>query len=291
VLCLSIPVVALVPYLPLVRSASAYSANYWSKPSLVTLFNSYGAHLDPIRVSALFLLLAWLFLHPDTRTVSPAGDPPPAVPPHEKAVLVGFVLYPVAAFVLGRIVKGYVPRYALPSVTGTAALVGLVAARYTNRLAGIALALALWVIPCWDALGAIRTYVATANAPVWEPPPMLREAPADLPIVVADPLAYHQLTYYADASLARRLVFVHDAEGAAPKQGDSSFRSLRGIAKRVPLAVLGYDELTSGAKRFLVLQSSTYVQPLSRLLAEGASVRLLTATQGQTLYLVALPER
>ncbi|HYM10619.1 MAG TPA: glycosyltransferase family 39 protein [Bryobacterales bacterium] len=301
-LALAASLLPLLFFLPLIRGARAYSAGFWSRPHFSSIADSYAFLLFPtIRFAVLALVCAAvLALLNGGAGNSRASGRRGAFRAHEIAAALGLALFPVAALTAAFLTGAFALRYTLPAVAGFSILVAFLACR-ADRRQGVAGAVLFLILFGWFTGGAAnlaakavagRAGRAPASEDLATADPLLASlAGPDLPVVSSDALRFLQWSHYGPPSLTSRLFYLHDLPAAVRFTGsDSLDRELVNLRHWVPVNVEDYNLFVASHRRFLLYQCAD--QPLawviSRLLADGQSVRLQASHAGCSLYLVTV---
>jgi hypothetical protein len=228
-LALGLPALVLIPHVPLIRAAAAYSGAFWAPPQWVNVPDYYLNLLSPAVVPASVLALYAV------SAASLSGRPRPFVaaarpPRHELAAVLAFVAIPVVCVVLAKTVTGaFVDRYAIAGVIGCAALVGL----GTGMAAAHRPAFPLVAVVCllsWFVLSSAREYIQPTG---FSQP--IRQSTVDrpdqwtadwrgsgLPVVIADPHTFVVLSRYSRPDFRSRLIYLADPGLALKYLGHNS---------------------------------------------------------------------
>ena len=122
---LTTPVLPLLLFLPVIRSAQAYSPTFWGAPQWRQTLDYYPFLFRPsLNLFVALAALGFLYLH---FVPVPAPDPSPKrfrVPPHETAALLAFGVLPLLSVAAAKFVtNGYHERYVLASAIGFTGLI------------------------------------------------------------------------------------------------------------------------------------------------------------------------
>jgi hypothetical protein len=248
----------LLLFLPLIERANTYAATFWGKPHWGAIPGFYYFLLIP----ALLPLVATLILSAVDSTTHPIGSsgrnqgsrPTPLF--HEIAAAFGFVVIPVVAVILAKLVTdAFTSRYALPSVIGFSILLAFSAYRLLDGRAIVGVALVLFYCSWFTALEV--KYFQYENASVLsqiKTYDLLRsESENSLPIVVSDAHTFMILTYYAPRDIASRVIYLADPEMSLRHLGHTTVD--QGILDLKPwfrLKVEEYGPYVASQQRFLV---------------------------------------
>jgi hypothetical protein len=303
-LCLAAASCTVVLYLPLLAANRFVLENVTFQPTLRLLGECYRLLLNPLAapvISALIIIAA---------VCRPYGGPIPLrVPPHEIAAAAGFVLVPLFAFIVAKLVSNvFMTRYGLTAVIGIGILFAYFMHRYTvdRRLAG---ALFTLVFAIWFGAGFLVWMMSTARGNVAaasrtpEPIHAYEAAPEfaepDIPFVAANGLFFLEADHYGPQPFVARLVYLSDRESALKYTGSDIFdRGFPILRKWFPIRarVEDYTAFVRAHRRFLVF--GEFQHPLAwltkKLLDDGAQLRFLGqyhGSYGENLLLEAtMPE-
>lgn len=211
---------------------------------------------------------------------------------HEVTAWVALLLAPVAAFIMGRFVTGvFVMRYAIITIVGFSILLPVCLRRLFRRSRGAALTTLFFLGLCFGGWQTIGLNLEKLHWPKNLGSRLLGSDPSRSPIVVANPLTYLELAYYADTGLGDALVYIPDPQEALRYTGentaDYNLAGLRGIA---PLNLPNYSSFVSSHQRFLVLWDDNHRDWIVRKLRDtGAGLRFCNTFGEQVLFQVDFP--
>jgi hypothetical protein len=298
-LALGLPALVLIPHLPLIRAAAAYSGAFWAPPQWVNVPDYYLNLLSPAVVPASVLALYAV------SAASLPGRPRPFVvaarpPRHELAAVLAFVSIPVVCVVLAKTMTGaFVDRYAIAGVIGCAALVGL----GTGMAAAHRPSLPLVAVVCllsWFVLSSAREYIQPTG---FSQP--IRQGTVDrpdqwtaawrgsgLPVVIADPHTFVVLSRYSRPDFRSRIVYLADPDRALKSLGHNSVE--RGMLDLIGpwfgMRVERYERFLNDHDAFLVYGDFVRLGFLSWILPDlqgrGMRTELLNRAGDNMLLLV-----
>jgi hypothetical protein len=270
-----------------VQKSSPFHVSLWTAPE------TYNELLQPAFWVLLFVL-----------AISLAGPRREArekssVPFHELAVLMGFAAIPLFAVALSAITTGtYSLRYGVPGVIGIAGLLAWACARMSANPARSGAISALVLMAVFTGQFAKQLWSATRQESprrevvrVTSPPPaetlgdvagyplLSLASGSNLPIAVADGLAFLTLDYYGNDALRARSFYLMDPQAAMRRTGSAWFDTTYPTAKRmlqirsnIELA----DQFLARKQSFLVYSTGRVVEWLiPELLARGWHLRVL----------------
>jgi len=281
-------ILSLVPLLffaPLVLAARSYSHSFWSRPGLTSVSEAYVELIAfgfPLLAALALFWLACLVLR---RARVPENDRARSLP--DLMVMIGFLAVPLAMTGLSFMTHAFVPRYGFWGVIGIGLGVGY--ATYfsgagSRVIAGLTLTglLAGFALTQGYEVRRLSSYRVEALDPL---EPVLA---AGLPVVYASPVDYLQAAYYAPPQVNRRLVYIADPAIALRLAGsDSAERALILLARMAPLHVETFDEFTTHARRFVVIESGELGWIVPELAARGATVRVMSSLTAVRTYEVS----
>jgi 4-amino-4-deoxy-L-arabinose transferase-like glycosyltransferase len=282
-------------YLPLVRATARYASDFWAKPDLGSIGESFSLVLTGLFLPLALGFVACAGLQRWRRGGARREAAPPSIPADDLVIAAAVAAFPlVTGGVALAIGVGSVDRYSLPSVVGVGLLVAFAAAtRWRGRTSyGLAFVGAFALVILYRSGGPLLTYARTlatgrtvaAPSPGWQ-----IDVPDDgLPVVVANPTSHLPLAHYSDPSLATRLVYV--AAGTTPRHvllEATADRGLLALEQSCDIAVEPYPAFVSQHDRFYVYEfHASWV--VHELLEDHA--RVMVVHEGQaTLYYVELP--
>lgn len=268
-------------FLPLIRAGRTLATTFWAQPQWAALVGFYHNILSPAAVPFVaILLILCLYAVARASAVEKGKVPPPASPPlHEVVAALGYLAIPALALVLAKFVTGaFTDRYVLPAVIGLALIVPWGAYHLLDRRATMATVLAAllgaWFVPLVGLQPARQLRQDRVNLEaVYR---LFRmTAPGDVPIVIASPHAFLQLTYYAPPDLASRFVYLVDPATAVRYLGtDTAELGIREFRRWTPLLIEDYPAYLARHPRFLVYSRGPWVWLLPELEARRFRVQV-----------------
>lgn len=203
------------------------------------------------------------------------SEVPRTIPVHEWTAVLVFAALPVIGVCLGQWVTGlFTARYAAPAVIGWAIALAFLSDRRFGDRRWVAVALAgvflvRFAQTSWreyDTQGRARADVArTVDA-------LGRNSSAGQPVVVADPFAFLQLTYYAPPAVRGNLVYLRN-EDASRRLNPTDPRdwALGQLQQWSDVPVRDYTAFRATRDHFLVLGDAGWLRPT--LEADGIRYR------------------
>lgn len=219
----------LLVFLPLIRSARRFAPHFWAKPhwsSMAYFYEHFLLTPTAVPLLAIFLVVAACRLCCPRGSGEDAGTPRMifAVPAHEIAAVVGFLLVPVVGVILAETVVGaFSPRYALPAVIGLSIFIGwgLYDLLRGRRAVAAGLALALLGFMAVKEVQTYRRSIADRALQASTYAFLATYATGDAPIVISGPMDFTELTYHAPQSIAKRLTYLDDPKKALHYMGSN----------------------------------------------------------------------
>jgi hypothetical protein len=262
---------ALLPLLPFVQAARAFGGTYWTKVGILQALTIYSTLMDRLCIPAAAILAALL----PTGLLARARGGRRRAPSFELAAVAGFVLLPLAAYVMAKAGTGaLVARYVLPTAVGL--IMGLAFAAWETVGGSAPVGMVMAAVLAVSGLGGEAAFA-------WKQRQLSREFHGasladsvrglDGPIVMTDNDLLMQLWHYERPEIAERLVFLADLKGAAEYQGYNTIELLFPRLARWSNAVhvLPYTDFVQQHRRFLLVDTLRgYVARL--LIREGATL-------------------
>ncbi|HYB44840.1 MAG TPA: glycosyltransferase family 39 protein [Candidatus Methylomirabilis sp.] len=302
---ISLPLLSLLLYLPLIRGARTYAEHFWARAQWKSLAVAYRFLLDPALGPLVILLaLAAVLARPRPETSGAVDGPGSEPPPEEVAAAAGFLAIPLVGMAVAKLAtNAFTTRYVLTTVIGASILFAWAAHRLLRGRALPAFALLL-------VLGGsfgIREYVdikggsASAIALARNYDFLESAQTGSLPIVVVEAHVFLQLLYYAPPAVADRLLYVSDFRRAdRESRVDTTERNLLELRHQARVRVQEYDAFVAGVSGpFLIYgnQAGRWRWLTSALESDGIPVRLIASatrrrgTEGGRLLFLAEPPR
>jgi hypothetical protein len=212
----------------------------------------------------------------------------------EGALLLSFVLLPIIAFTIVRVMHGGMrDAYVLASILGiTLALAGALSLARPGVVGLFAVfvlfSVAVREYKTWRSNHSI--HFASPSAGVEEF--IAKNGYANLPVVISSGMRYTPVEYYASPEFAKRLFYLTDKEKLYRYEGTDTFdKTVEILGKYMPMQLRDYTEFTAEHPQFLLYteepdDSGTWL-PI-HLSQEAASMRTLDVEPSKRLYLVTM---
>jgi hypothetical protein len=293
-LAFALATVPLWIFLPLIRAGRRLATSFWARPQWINLIDFYQHVLSPAAVPFVAILIV-LALYAIARPSPRGGTPPPAVavpPLHELVAALGYLALPGIAIVMAKLATGaFTDRYALPALVGFALIIPwglyhLLDRRVTLGLTLAALLAGWFVVKVGiESARQLRQDRANLDA-VYR---LFRTGvPGDVPIVIASPHAFFQLTYYAPPDLAPRLVYLESPEDAMRYvQTDTPELGLREFRRWTRLQIEPYPAYLSAHPRFVLYTRGPWVWLLPALQARRARLQVVAMDGSLPVFVAA----
>jgi hypothetical protein len=277
----------------LILAPLGYLETHAHAPGVEKMLDMYVEYLRPALIpmiaTALLLLCTHQLLRPtgSSRTQRSDGHTTP-----ELAAVLAFLLLPVLSFAINAadLTNVFFWVYLLPTVIGLSALAGILLFRWVPdaRVAALFVLVALG----WFSLRQASPLLAAISQQRVTPqvPELIRSAPPGLPVVVADPILFLQLSHYAPDEARARLNYVFNLEHVGRFTGqDSAERSMLDLATIRPVALRPYDDFIRTHQEFyLYWTGKRWEWLIEKLQEDNARVTVVRGQPGETLFHVAV---
>jgi hypothetical protein len=286
--------IPLFAFLPLLMAGHKLAGTFWAPPRWQYMVGFYQNVLSPAAVPFLLTVFVLTF-YALARATARRGRMPPVAPPpprHEVLAAFGYLAIPAVATLLAKLITGaFTDRYALPAVLGLAMIVSWGAFHLLDGRATMGALLAILLVGWFVVFVGIapalqlRQDVSEQRAVYHF---LQTAAPGNMPIVIAGPHAFFQMTYYAPPTLAPRLVYLVDPTAALHYLGtDTVDLGIREFGRRTTLQVEPYRAYLSTHPRFLLYADrGPWTWLLPALGATSARLEVVALDGGASLFLV-----
>jgi hypothetical protein len=284
----------LLAFLPLLMAGRKLAGTFWARPRWQYMVGFYQNILSPAVVPLLLIVLVLAFYAlaraaAGRERTLPVTPPPPR---HEVLAAVAYLALPVVGILLAKLVTGaFTDRYALPAVLGLAMIVSWGAFHLLDGRATMGVLLAALLVGWFVVFAGIAPALQLRQG-VSDQRAVYRflqtAAPGNMPIVIAGPHAFFQLTYYAPPALAPRLVYLVDpAEALRYLDTDTVDLGMREFGRWTTLRVEPYRAYLSAHPHFLLYADrGPWAWLLSALGATSARLGVVALDGGASLFLV-----
>lgn len=265
------------------------SSHFWARPTQANLLN----YLAMIALPLLCLVLLFAFLPWPARKTHGQDPSLPPVPLHEWIAAAGLSLLLPALLVLTAAGSGYfLPRYAIGDSLGLALLAAWGLPRiprlqsFAEPLLALSTLTSLLVVGIFLLRAQIVEPVQKGLENSHAVSPVLLNAPAGLPIVVASAFEYPPDWWYAAPNLRGRLIYLADPAYAAQQADFLPEFSLILDRKVVPMPLADYAPYIATHPHFLLLRSgeSRLNWTDTRLAASGWRLTPIATAGQDVLY-------
>lgn len=273
-------------YLPLIGSANsaflstvAASPDFWSKPTVSRLMDFYPAALAPaLGPIVIFLAGAAIAIVASPADKARPGSVLKRPPLHEIVAAIGFVAIPIFVAILATLSTGYfMDRYAIAAIVGCSILFSFFAHEF-GRGRGDAGAALLALLFGWFVISEVSTKFqyrenrGPAEIDIWNP----TKVEPVLPIAIANPLKFIQLSYYGPTDISSKLVYLSDPPTAVKYPDFVPELALLSLKNWASVSVQDYAKFVESQREFWVYYSS-YPQAewlITKLAQDGKKIEL-----------------
>lgn len=249
---------ALLPillFLPLILHNLEYASTFWARPRWAAIWETYSFIIGPAVWALAVIVVITIFLR--RKPSDPARQEDSLLsklPRHEVAAILAFVFIPPLGVILGKtITNAYVSRYGIHAFIGLAVLFTAFVHQALPSHPRAKLVL-LFALSCFFLLRQVNVYQSFSSFREEQDRTFafLRLNP-ELPLAVADPRYFFQLSHYATPDLAPRLVYLASPAMAKKYAGDSMLDDglilMRNIA---PLNIQAFESFRKKGQPFLI---------------------------------------
>jgi len=276
------------PLAPLLLNASAGGTTYWRHAVWADIPETYWQlfhniwEINPWMLALIGAAILFGLVRGSARFRSAF------VPGHEVVAAIVAIAIPALTIGMGHLSGGFSPRYALSGVVGAAIVVPLFAwwlSRRSQVLEGLLLAVLATNIVI-DSLGPPPAF----RDPVVLRPKFVEQLQRSPDVVVAGPVQFLQLWYYAPENLRSRLSYVADpARSMRYLQWDTADRGFIKLAQWAPIGVKTYAQLQDQQSFEMYDDGSGWLT--AQLNDTGAVVAVSTTEFGARIGHVTMPPR
>lgn len=287
--------IGLIPlafYLPLIRAASSYSSHFWARPKwpgMIWFYQSLLGSVSPILLGLPILLAICIAVR--SNHVLSRRPPGIVIPLHEVAAGIGFTLIPILAMILAKTITGaFTDRYAMPAVIGVTVLLSWSLSALTDQRGELGLFLMICILGLFGV--SLRTahqqllYDRQSRAGTYEF--LQAQSAAGIPIVIAAPHLFFELSYRTELEGGRRFVYLAD-RNLALRYTDTDTVELGLIALKrwAPLDVQDFQQFRTSHTTFLVFgYPAPFAWLIPDLVRNGQCVTATAEHDQQFLYRV-----
>lgn len=268
-----------------------HAITFWGQSSLVNL--RYYAWTVPLPLAVLFLVIGLLFgLYHVTDSSAKALSP---VPTHEWVASATLTLVLPVQMLLSSFEHGYFfPKYAVNTSLGVAVIAAWALPRIgllrDSAQSMVTLSAAAFFLYSAAALGLkeLRQPVSTVHLAEQGVSPLLRQAPAGGPIVVANAWDFTADWLYASPELKQRLVYLYDVSWAVRQSDFVPELSLAADKSLLPVPMAEFSPFVAAHPHFLLLCSGLPRLNLAavHVAQSGWRMTLIAQSGGDALYRV-----
>jgi dolichyl-phosphate-mannose-protein mannosyltransferase len=277
-----VPVIPLLAFLPVIKTASGYTATFWAKASVAEIHSFY----ENIAGSAVTCLLVCFVVAGIYGVISQRrANSTPAerkIFPIEEIVLgIALASAPITAYVFGKAITGvFAWRYAIGGVVGLALLFGLLCFRLFRGSA-----IAAWLIILVVSVSFLVS-ARTKARKLGEGRSSLRNLiswfdkvgkPSE-PLVIGDSQTFYTLSYYSPPAMKDRYIYLVDTQRSLKYLGhDTPDRSLLALHQWFGLNVKDYRPYVESHSNMKVWIPSNpkWIWLLSALIDDGSKLTVL----------------
>jgi hypothetical protein len=225
----------------------------WNPPRLPEVLNTYQYFLDPAML-VMAGLIAAIAVFSYRRSKPGSGERARTLDPEEWAVIAVFALLPFAAYLLGIFAGFYTARYVLPAVLAFSVIFPLAVFRSGGRDGVITvIAFVLVVLLVGEQLATTAIWQHRRRDLYGPDIALFKNAPGDLPIVIAAPKLYYEVWHYSDPAVRSRLWYLTDPASAAAYTAANLHDLTYPVIRRfVPIQIEAYRAFLESHRSFYV---------------------------------------
>ena len=283
-LALGLGCVSLLAYLPLISASRAYSATFWSKPSIRSLDLTYSTLLIGSAPALVLLLLAGSLF--PKRAIG--RDSCEGFETAELGAAIMYALFPLIAILAARALRlGYTPRYSLPATIG---LCVLLAAILHERIQGrvvTAFAILLLIGCVGSHFGSVRgAFTGARKENPWSHLADQTALANDLDIAIPSGIAFLEASRSQSGLEVARFIFVSHGP-------DTATLGLKALSRMRPMRIEESSRYLQSNAHFLLVddRSSDSDDWLMReLIDRKATILMKSQDSHATLHEVIMPK-
>jgi hypothetical protein len=258
--------VPLLAFLSVIRSANSYSAHFWAFPTWGTLLEFYPGILGPL--TNILIIGAVLFLIAALRSESFEQAGRERILRHfstyEVVAWASITAVPLFAMLLAKFVThGFTERYALAGIIGAIVALCHFGFAVAPRPRSFPLLLCCAAMLCFVVPGLRTVRIEGLVVTRLSQQMHLLEEHSDSPLALADPLIFHQVSFYSPRPMLHNIAYVASPESSVKYlQQDTVDRGLLDLRPWFPLQIVPSRTFLAEHSEFLVY---TYIGAFSWL--------------------------
>jgi hypothetical protein len=289
-----IPLIPLLAFLPVIKTASGYAASFWAKASVAEI-NLFYENIVGSAATCLLVCFAvagiYGVISQRCANSTPAGRK--TVPVEEIVLGIALASAPIIAYVFGKAITGvFAWRYAIGGVVGMALLFGLVCFRVFRGSA-----IAAWLIVLVVSISFLVSARTKAHK-LADGRSSLRDLiswfgkigdPSE-PLVIGDSQTFYTLSYYSPPAMRPRYVYLADTKRSLKYLGqDAPDRSLLRLYPWFGLNVKPYGSYVESHRemKVWVYPNPQWIWLLSALIDDGEKLTIVGRLGTSTLFAAA----
>jgi dolichyl-phosphate-mannose-protein mannosyltransferase len=279
-------------FFSLIQASAAYGGNFWAKPEWQDVFLYYGFLLKPAGSLLVFILITFAIIRARSVNEVLLMD---ALPTHEVAAALAFVLIPALAVIGSKFTTGALTaRHVLLSIIGFSILIPCAIHRFSQFRILLVLSFLLFFFG-WmgQSLYSLSSYEADAASYNRTVEFIEKNADSSVPVVCWFVHPAQQVWYYGPKALSDRLYYLADPVSSKLYLGhDTIDRGMLDLEPWFPTKnVQPYDRFTASNRTFLLYYCAweedwRWNWIVSRLLADHRRMELLVRRGDQYLFKV-----
>lgn len=250
ILSASLPILL---FFPLIVNKLGYASTFWAKPRWAGIWETYTFILGPA-VWAI-AIVALIFVFSKRRNAGGWNDSVAGrFPRHELVAVIVFACVPLIGVILGKtLTNAYSSRYGIHAVIGLAILFTAFAHK-TFPSRNRTKVWLLVVLSCFFLVRQIQTYRSFAGFRSDQDRTFaFLRSQQELPVAVADPRYFFQLSHYAPPDLSSRLVYLASPAYAKKYAGDSMLDDGLMLMREIaPIRIEPFESFRGAGRPFLI---------------------------------------